>query len=117
MRPHPNDFDGASILENLVNETVLYVYPPRIRTVQITDQLLERRRGMKRISFQYLEQPLDLRTKIGRSSFLGVFLRLLRKVELPTHQLRVFEDLLSGSFKPLRIESRMPGMDTRKSVS
>ena len=113
MRPHPNDFDGALVLENLVNETVLYVYPPRIRTVQITDQLLERRRVLKRISFQYLEQPLDLRPKIGRSNFLGVFLRLLRKVELPTHQLRVFEDLLSGSFNPLRIESRMPGMDTK----
>ena len=113
MRPHPNDFDGALILENLINETVLYVYPPRIRTVQITDQLLEQWRVLKRINFQYFEQSLDLKTKIGRSNFLGVFLRLLRKVELPTHQLRVFEDLLSGSFNPLRIESRIPGMDTR----
>jgi len=113
MRPHPDDFHGALIFENLVNETVLYVYPARIRTVQITYQLLERRWVLKRIGSQYLEQPLDLRAKIGRSNFLGVFLRLLRKVEFPTHQLSFFEDLLSASFNPLRIESRIPGMDMR----
>jgi hypothetical protein len=27
------------------------------------------------------------------------------------------EDLLSGSFNPFRIESRMPGIETRYSVS
>jgi len=55
VRPHPDDFDGTLILENLVNETVLYVNSPRIRAVQITDQFLERRRVLKRIGSQYLE--------------------------------------------------------------
>jgi hypothetical protein len=55
MRPHPNDFDGTLILENLVYEAMLYIYPPRIRTVQITNQLLERRWALKRINLQYLE--------------------------------------------------------------
>ncbi len=89
------------------------VDPTRIRPAQITDQLLERRRILKRIVLQYLKQPLGLWTEISRSNLLGVLLRLLRKIKFPNHQLRVFEDLLSGSFNPLRIDSRMPGMDTR----
>jgi len=117
MRPHPYDFNGALILEHFINETMQNVYSPGKRTVQVTYQFLERRWALKRIVFQYLEQPLNGWTKIGRSNLLGVLLRLLCKVELPTHQLRVLEDLLSGSFNPFRIESRMPGIETRYSVS
>jgi hypothetical protein len=113
MRPHSDHFDSPLILENLVDETVLNVDSARICTVQITDKFFKRRRIPKRIAFQNLEQLLDLGTQIGRRDFLGVLLRLSRKKELPRHQFGVLEDLLSGSFSPLRIESRMPGMDTR----
>jgi hypothetical protein len=113
MRPHPDHFDSPLILEDLVDETVLNVDSARICADQITNKFFKGRRIPKRISFQNLEQLLDLGTKIGRRDFLGVLLRLFRKKELPRHQFSDFEDLLSGSFNPLRIESRMPGMETR----
>jgi len=117
MGSHPDFFNGPQILENLIYEAMLYVHPPRIGTVQITNQLLEWRRISKGFVLQYLKQPLDLRTEIGRCDFLSVLLCLLSKVEIPIHQFRVLEDLMSGSFNPKRMDSRIPGSDTRYSVS
>jgi hypothetical protein len=46
-----------------------------------------------------------------------VQMRLLGEVELVAHQVTLVEALDSGSFIPLRIESLMPGMESRYRVS
>jgi len=117
MGPHPDHLNRSNILEYLVNQAVVYVDAPRVSTLKITNKFLKRRWILKRVQFEDFEQLLDLRTEIRRSDLFRILLRLLRKIKIPTHQTRAVDDLLRGSFNPLRIEARMPEMDRRYNVS
>jgi hypothetical protein len=44
MSPHPNNFDGTGILENLVNKSIVDVDSSRIRVFKVTDELFVGRR-------------------------------------------------------------------------
>lgn len=54
MCPHSNDFDDSLFRENLVDETVLSIYPARIGTGEISHEL---GRGLKGIEFDNFEEP------------------------------------------------------------
>lgn len=56
MCPHANDLDDVLLRKNLVHESMLDVYPARIGTGQISDELLVWRRCLKRIDFENLEE-------------------------------------------------------------
>ena len=65
VRPHANNFNGAFIFENLINETVLDVDSTRICALQIANQFLDWWGILEGIQFDYFKQSLDLRTEVG----------------------------------------------------
>ena len=113
MRPHAQHLDGSFNLIDLINQTMLNIDAPRIRARQIANQFFAGRWILKRIFREYVEQPFGLGPEIHGCNFPGVFLRLPRVNNRPTHQPGFFDDLDSGSAMPLRMDSRIPGIDTR----
>ena len=110
--PHPDDLDCALGTIDLINQTMLNVDAAGIRARQISDEFLVRRRTLKRIFRDDVKKPLCLRSKVCRSDLPGVLLRL-PGVNRQTHQPGFFRAFLSGSAIPLRMESRIPGIDIR----
>ncbi len=49
----------------------------------------------------------------GSSQLLGVLLRLFCEDQLPVHQVNSVEHSSIGVFIPSRIDSRMPGIESR----
>jgi hypothetical protein len=66
---------------------------------------------------QDLKQTFGVEPKVAGRQFLGVLLGLPGVEKPPAHQLSSVVDLLSGSFSPLRIDSRIPGIERRWRVS
>jgi len=89
------------------------VNPPRIGPGQVAHQLFERRRVLKRVLLQDGQQFLGLGAQPGRRQLLGVLLSLLRVGELPDYQDSFLASFLVGVLSPLRMDSRMPGIDRR----
>jgi hypothetical protein len=85
---------------------MLNVDAAEIRARQISDEFFIWRRTLKRIFRDDVKKPLCL------SDFPGVLLRL-PGVNRPTHQPGFFSAFLSGLAIPLRMESRIPGIDIR----
>ena len=56
MRPHSNDFDDSLPRKDLVDESMLNVYPSRVCTSQISDELLIWRGCLERIEFKNFEE-------------------------------------------------------------
>ena len=84
---------------------------------QIAHEFFVRWRILKWILREDVEQPLRLRPEIRGRDLPRILLRLLREDNGPTHQPGLLEALLSGSAIPLRIETRIPGIEMRWSVS
>jgi len=59
--PHPDDFDGLDIIQDLVHQPVLDVDPSGVRTGKIADEFFVWRRILVRIFLEELEQPFSLR--------------------------------------------------------
>ena len=102
---------------DLIHQTVLDVDAAGVRTGQIADEFFVGRRVLKRVPGKDFEEALRLGLEVGRRDFLRVLPGLLGVNEGPVHQPGVLEDLLSGSARPLRMESRIPGTERRYSVS
>ena len=113
MRPKPQNFYYVFFLQNLIHKTMLNIDTPRIRTREISNQFLIRRRILKRIFRDNVEQTFSLEPEIRGRYFFCVFLRLPGVNDNPTHQPGFLAALDSGSAMPLRMESRIPGIDTR----
>src|SRR5438552_9405407 len=113
MGPHPDDLDCALGTIDLINQTMLNVDAAGIRAREISDEFLVRRRTLKRIFRDDVKKPLCLRSKVCRSDLPGVFLGLPGVNDRPAHQPGFFSAFLSGSAIPLRMESRIPGIDIR----
>src|SRR5205823_128858 len=111
--PHPNDLDCALGTVDLINQTMLNVDAAGIRAREISDEFLVRRRTLRRIFRDDIKKPLCLRSKVCRSDFPGVLLRLPGVNDRPAHQPGFFSAFLSGSAIRLRMESRIPGIDIR----
>ena len=117
MGPHPNDFDGPDIIQNLIDQAVLDIDPARAGSRQIADQALVWRGTLVRIRGEQCQKAfcLGLEPRSGKS--LGVSPRLGGIDESPLHQSRYFLHLSTGVFSPLRIDSLMPEMAFRYKVS
>jgi len=103
----------ALAIEDLVDEPMLNVDPSGVRTAQIAHQLLERRRSLIRVLFEYAEEGLGLGLQAGSSQMLGVLLGGLRVDEPPGHQSSSLSSSSAGVAMPSRMDSRMPGIETR----
>lgn len=117
VRPHADDFHRPLRRIDLINQPVLDIDAARKCPGQIAHEFFVWRRILKRILREDVEKPLRLRPEIGRRDFPRVLLRLLREDDRPVHQPGLLDALLSGSAIPLRMESRIPGIETRCSVS
>ena len=117
MRPHPENLDGPFGIIDLIHQTVLDVDTAGVGTGQIPDELLAGWWGLERILGDDVEQTLGLGFEIRGCNLFRILLGLLGINDGPTHQPGLVEVLPSGTAIPLRMESRIPGIETRKSVS
>ena len=113
MSPHPKDFDGVFAGIDLINETVLNVDAARISARQVAHQFFVGRRVLKWIFGDKIEKTMGLGFEIRGRDFPGILLGLFGVNNRPTHQPGLVEVLPSGTAMPLRMDSRMPGMETR----
>ena len=114
MGPHAQHFYDAGRFENLVNQAVLNIDPAGVGALKIADELFKRRWGLERIGGQNFQNRFCLRSQAGLSDPLGVLPRLRRKNEPPRpHQPGSFLHFSTGVFRPRRIDSRIPGMESR----
>lgn len=115
--PQTKHFHDVTRLDHLKNKPVLNVDMARIGAREITNQFFVRGRILVGIAFDDLEQFLRLFLRPGCCELLSVFLGLLGIDELPSHQSNSFEQESRGSSMPAMMDSRMPGMESRNSVS
>ena len=121
MGPHPDHFDDALRVQDLVHQPMLNVDPARTGAREIANEFLETRRRLSRILPQNLEKLLGLLLEPAAREFAGVSLRLTRKDQAPGTRAALqpgFAKVLErGVASPWRIDSRMPGIESRYSVS
>lgn len=113
MGKHPKDSNRFLLLQYLIYQAMLEVYPPGIRTQQITYKLFKWRRIFKGIIPDYFQQFLGLFTQSRRCNLFSVFFCLGRKIYGPNHQPGFLLILPNGSFIPFLMDSRIPGMESR----
>jgi len=58
MCPHPQDTNRALLRKHFIDQTVLDVDPSRIRTREVTHQLLKGRRVLERIALKDIQEGL-----------------------------------------------------------
>ena len=84
---------------------------------QVTNEPLEGGWGRVGVLLQDLEQGLRLGPKARGRQLLGVLLGRLGAEEAPGHQSSLSSSSSTGVAMPSRMDSRMPGIETRCSVS
>jgi len=98
---------------------MLSIDPARIKAGEIADKLFKRRWIPIRIVSQDGKELVDLFLQSRRCNLSCVFLRRLGKDDAPnpTYQSRASEQESRGSAAPSRIDSRIPGTESKYSVS
>ena len=113
MRPEAQDLDDPLLLEHLIDHAMLDIDPAGVRAGKIADKLLEWRMGFKGIFFEDFQDTLRLFLETGSGKFLRVLLCLRCIHELPAHQTSFSVHFLTGVFIPDRMDSRIPGIESR----
>lgn len=113
MGPHPDRLDGPRLGKHLVHQAVLNIDAPGVSARQVTDELFMGRGSLKRVTFEDFQQRLGLRPQAGGGEFLSVLLGLSGEDDLPRYHARVWRHRLTGVFNPCRMDSRMPGTESR----
>lgn len=113
MRPQPDDLDDFDVRQDLINKPMLDVDPAGIGTGQVADELFEGRRILKGILAQNSQQGFRLGPEPRGREFLGVFLGLFGINQPPNHQRSLEDSFPTGVLSPFRMDSRMPGTDSR----
>ena len=113
MRPETDDFDGSGFFEDLIDEPVLDVDAAGIRAGKIADELFIWGRSLEGILTKDGQQGFSFGTQPRRGEFLGVFLGLACEDDLPRYHANFSRHRDTGVFSPRRMDSRMPGIDTR----
>jgi len=116
-RPHPQNSNGLLLGKYPIDQTVANIDAPCTGSSKVPNQLLKGRWALKGILFQCREKLLRLGFQACRFELLGVFERLLRVHERPTHQRSSFALADCGSAMASRIDLRMPGTDNKYIVS
>ncbi len=117
MRPHAKDFDGSRLGQDLINNSVLNIHPAGIGAFEIANKLLKWRWHLIRISAEDFENRYSLGFEVGRSELLGILLSLLCIADFPGHQRSSDAHFPTGVAMPFRMDSRIPGIDSRNRVS
>ena len=117
MRPHPEDFDRTLLWQDLIHESVLDVDSSGESAREVSHELFESGWLLAGIRPEDFEELFGLFTETAGSKLPCVFLRLPRKDDLPgpgfVYQPGRFEVLERGVRNPLRIDSRIPGIERR----
>src|SRR5258706_15617011 len=118
MGPHPDGFHDVLPPKHLVDETMVDVDPARECSGEVSDGLLKRRRRLKGIGAENLDQSLGFGLETGAAQLLSILGGLRRKDDPPgAHQLSDSRHSFTGVANPLRIQARIPGIETRYNVS
>ena len=113
MGPHANDFDDAFFFQDLIHEAMVDVDAAGICARQIADQLFKGRVSLKWVLFQHCKKLLRFFLQSGGGQLLGISLRLFGVDEAPFHHLRFLAHFSTGVFSPFRMDSLMPGIESR----
>jgi len=117
VRPHPEDFHRPLLWQDLIHESVLDVDSSREGAREVSHELFESGWLLAGIRPEDFEELFGLFTETAGSKLPCVFLRLPRKDDLPgpgfVYQPGRFEVLERGVRNPLRIDSRIPGIERR----
>jgi len=115
--PHAEDLYGSEIVEHLIDESVLDIDAARISAGEVADQFLEGRRSPSGILSKNLEKFLGFPSEPAAGDLSRVLLRLLGKYNPPggrsVYQPGFADVFDSGVRNPFRIDSRIPGIDSR----
>lgn len=129
VSPHPQDFYDSRFFVCFIDQPMLNIDTTGINASQIAHQFLIRRRRLEGIQPKDVQQVLGFGTQPGRSQIVRIFLCLSRVNDLPrawrigaficlfAHQGNSDEHCSAGVFIPSRMDSRMPGMDSKYNVS
>ncbi len=117
MRPHSNDLYGVDVIQDLVDQPMLDIDPPRAGASEVSYQFLVCRRGSIGVFSENLEQSFRLGLKAGLGELPCIFLGLLGKHQSPAHHSSSASHCSTGVSSPLRMDSRIPGRDARYRVS
>ena len=119
VSPHSQDLHHAFARQHLVDKSMLNVDPSRAGAVEITHQLLEGRRALERVTGKQLEELLDLRSEWRPRGLARVLLRRRSEHNPPRgiYQPGFVAHLPTDVWRPLRMESRIPGIDSRYRLS
>lgn len=113
MCPHTKDLYCFAAGEYLINKTMLNVDSAGISSCQVAHEFFKRRRILERVLFDNIEEQFRFGSKPRCRKLLGIFLGLLCKDEPPTYHFNLVRHFLMGVLMPLRIDSRIPGIERR----
>jgi len=114
MGPHPDHLYGAFVLEDLVYEAMLHVDPARKGARKIADELFEGGRIPERVHREKIEKEPRLLLETRARELARVPAGLAGEDDPPAlHQFSSSTHSERGVFRPFRIDSRMPGIDSR----
>ena len=119
VTPHPQHLHHAYVLHHLIDQPVLDVDASGAGSAQIAHQGFVGRWLLIRISSQQIKQGLGLLLQGRRrgGEFAGILLGLFGKQNGPAHQPGSVLSSEASVAIPSRIDSRIPGMANRWSVS
>ena len=119
MAPQAQHFHDPLWLQNLIHQTMLDVDTSITGTPKIPHQGFIGRRLPEGVVGQKIEQGLGLLLQAWgcRSQFSGVLLGRSREQNSPAHQPGSLLNSSMVAAMPSRIDSRMPGIETKCRVS
>lgn len=113
MSPHTEDLDGVGFGEELVDEAVLNVDAARVGAGEVADEFFVGRRILVRVGLQDAQKQLGLGAQAGGLEFSGILARLGGVEDGPGYHGDLLEHLPAGVFIPLRMDCRIPGIESR----
>lgn len=111
----PQHLDRPLYFHDLIHEPVVDVDPARVRSGEISDESFAPRRRCERVARQEIQGFLRVGPQPRGGELFRVLPRLGREDDSPAgrHQPGPFAQRETGVFIPLRIDSRIPGMESR----
>ena len=113
MSPHADNLDRAGFSYDLVDKAVLDINASGVGPREVADKFFVRRRIPERVFLEDGKEGLGLFFKPGSRYLLCVFLGVSGIKKPPLHHLRLLVSFPMGVRRPLRMDSRMPGMERR----
>lgn len=117
VRPHSQNVDDLARFENLVNQTVLNVDPSRVTALQFPLQRFVSRWRSIRVFSQNLQKFGGMALQIALRKLLRILLRLPGKDDFVAHQSSFPDPFSIPSFRAFWMDSTIPGIEWRNSVS